>query len=163
MPRSPTLTRWCAATWQKALVPLLSRFEVARNNIWQYLIRGWSHDSARTARHATSRESSVFWAPTLISSSGSEAETGNKTCQVVINNFCWSQQTVQIFKLWTVYVWYHVIYNKRRQKLSFEKITSVLKIILSQLAITLHATSGQVLPGVTTYKSTFNIVSFTVQ
>ena len=56
-----------------------------------------------------------------------------------------------------------IIYNKRRQKLSFEKITSVLKIILSQLAITLHATSGQVLPGVTTYKSTFNIVSFTVQ
>ena len=134
---------------------------------WRGIIFGniWSEDGA-TIAHARpgtrqSRESSVFWAPTLISSSGSEAETGNKTCQVVINNFCWSQQIVQIMNC--VCMISCIIYNKRRQKLSFEKITSVLKIILSQLAITLHATSGQVLPGVTTYKSTFNIVSFTVQ
>ena len=69
---------------------------------WRGIIFGniWSEDGA-TIAHARpgtrqSRESSVFWAPTLISSSGSEAETGNKTCQVVINNFCWSQQIVQI-------------------------------------------------------------------
>ena len=37
-------------------------------------------------------------------------------------------------------MYFCIIYNKRRQKLGFEKITSVLKIILSQLAIILHAT-----------------------
>ena len=70
------------------------RFPSYRGLKWQGIIFGniWYEDSARTSRHATSRESSVFWAPRLITSSGSEAgralETGNKTCKVVINNFC---------------------------------------------------------------------------